>query len=185
MDNNIVQTVFDTLEARTDEISKDIAERDKLEEKIKSGRYSPQALKDDIYPKRDALRRKIETASEGAIQEARNLVAQYRADAAELNNLDPAELTDDVKLLQSGITLLPRDIQGILKRNAGNRTMTQIVLRYAKEHNIDMGGTYYIGGQAEEENARNLDGILSYYKKWIDKPQAKDMLYRFFNVTPE
>ena len=54
MDNNIVQTVFDTLEARTDEISKDIAERDKLEEKIKSGRYSPQALKDDIYPKRDA-----------------------------------------------------------------------------------------------------------------------------------
>lgn len=33
MDNNIVQTVFDTLEARTDEISKDIAERDKLEEK--------------------------------------------------------------------------------------------------------------------------------------------------------
>lgn len=64
-------------------------------------------MKDDIYPKRDALRRKIETASEGAIQEARNLVAQYRADAAELNNLDPAELTDDVKLLQSGITLLP------------------------------------------------------------------------------
>lgn len=184
MDNNIVQTVFDTLETRTAEISKDIVERDALEEKIKSGRYSPQALKDDIYPKRDALRRKIESASEGAIQEARNLVAQYREDAAKLNNLDPAELTDDVKLLQSGITLLPRDIQGILERNKGNRTMTQIVLRYAKEHGIETG-TYYIGGQAEEENARNLDGILSYYKKWIDKPQAKDMLYRFFNVTPE
>ena len=43
MDNNIVQTVYDTLEARTDEISKTIAERDKLEEKAKSGRYTPQA----------------------------------------------------------------------------------------------------------------------------------------------
>ena len=182
MDNNIVQTVFDTLEARTDEISKDIAERDKLEEKIKSGRYSPQALKDDIYPKRDALRRKIDSAAEGAIQEAKNLVAQYRTDAAKLNNLDPAELTDDVKLLQSGITLLPRDIQGILERNKGNRTMTQIVLRYAKEHNIDTGGTYYIGGQAEEETARNLDSLLFYYKNWIDKPNAKEMLRKFFDM---
>ena len=180
MDNNIVQTVYDTLEARTDEISKTIAERDKLEEKAKSGRYTPQALQSDIYPKRDALRNQARNQAEAAIQEAKNLVSQYRADAAELNNLDPAELTDDVKLLQSGITLLPRDIQGILKRNAGNRTMTQIVLRYAKEHNIDTGGTYYIGGQPEEETARGLDTIISYYAKWIDKPNAKDMLTKFF-----
>lgn len=180
MDNNIVQTVYSTLETRTDEISKDIAERDKLEEKIKSGRYSPQALKDDIYPKRDALRRKIQDASAGAIQEAKNLVEQYRQDAAKLNNLNPAELTDDVKLLQSGITLLPRDIQGILERNKGNRTMTQIVLRYAKEHDIDTGGTFYIGGQQEEQTARGLDTILLYYKNWIDKPNAKEMLTKFF-----
>ena len=185
MDNNIVQTVFDTLEARTDEISKDIAERDRLEEKIKSGRYSPQALKDNFYPKRDALRRKIETASEEAIQEARNLVAQYRADVAEANRLDPSQLTDDVKLLQSGIVLKPADIQGMLKRNEGNRTMLQVILRFAEANGIDTGKTYYIGGQAEENNARNLETILFYYKKWIDKPNAKDMLYKFFNVTPE
>ena len=182
MDNNIVQTVFDTLEARTDEISKDVAERDKLEEKIKSGRYSPQALKDDIYPKRDALRRKVQDDSAAAIDAAKKLVAQYRADAAELDTLDPADITDDIKLLQSGITLLPRDIQAILKRNASNRTMTQIVLRYAKEHNIDTGGTCYIGGQREKENADSLDGIIGYYAKWIDKPNGKEMLRKFFNV---
>ncbi len=105
MDNNIVQTIFNTLEARTDEIGKDIAERDQLEERIQSGRYSPQALKDDIYPKREKLRRKIDNAAEAAIQEARSLISQYRADVAELNNLYPAELTDDIKLLQAGITL--------------------------------------------------------------------------------
>ena len=180
MDNNIVQTVYSTLETRTDEISKVIAERDALEEKIKSGRYSPQTLKDEIYPKRDALKSKVQSMCDSAMKEAENHVAQYRADAAELNNLDPAELTDDVKLLQSGITLLPRDIQGMLKRNSGNRTMTQIILRYAKEHNIETGGTYYIGGQQEEETARGLDTIISYYAKWIDKPNAKDMLTKFF-----
>ena len=63
MDNNIVQTVYSTLETRTDEISKVIAERDALEEKIKSGRYSPQTLKDEIYPKRDALKSKVKTAA--------------------------------------------------------------------------------------------------------------------------
>ena len=182
MDNNIVQTVYDALEVSSEEIGKTVSECDKLEEKIKSGRYSPQALKDDIYPKRDALRRKVQDDSAAALDAAKKLIAQYRADAAELNNLDPAELTDDIKLLQSGITLLPRDIQGILKRNSGNRTMTQIVLRYAKEHNIDMGATYYIGGQQEEETAQNLETILLYYKKWIDKPNSKEMLRKFFNI---
>ena len=78
------------------------------------------------------------------------------------------------------ITIDLLEIANILKRNAGNRTMTQIVLRYAKEHNIDTGGTYYIGGQQEEETARGLDTIISYYAKWIDKPNAKDMLTKFF-----
>ena len=185
MDNNITQTVFDTLEARTAEISKDIAERDALEEKIMSGRYTQQALHTDIYPKRNALRRKIADASEAAIQEAKNLVNQYRADVAESNRLDPSQLTDDVKLLQPGIVLNPADIQGMLKRNEGNRTMLQVILRFAEANGIDTGKTYYIGGQAEENNARNLETILFYYKKWIDKPNAKDMLYKFFNVTPE
>lgn len=34
--------------------------------------------------------------------------------------------------------------------------------------------------QQEEETARGLDTILFYYKKWIDKPQAKEMLTKFF-----
>ena len=185
MDNNIVSTVFDTLDSRTEEIGKVMAERDALEEKIKANRYTPQVLKNEIYPKRDELRRKITSMCNTALKEAQSHIDQYRQDAAELNNLDPAELTDDVKLLQSGITLLPRDVQGMLKRNSGNRTMTQVILRYAQEHNIDTGGTYYIGGQAEEENARNLEGILYYYKNWIDKPNGREMLRKFFNVSEE
>lgn len=181
MDNNIVQTVYDTLGAHTDEISAVIAERDALDEKIKSGRYSAQALK-EMNPMRDSLKRQVRDMCDAALQDASKHIDQYKADAAALNNLDPAELTDDVKLLQSGITLLPRDIQGMLKRNEKNRTMTQIILRYAKEHDIDTGGNYYIGGQQEAETARNLETIVFYYKNWIDKPNAKEMLDKFFNV---
>ena len=172
MDNNIVETVYNTLDSHTEEIGKVIAERDALEEKIKSNRYTPQVLKEEIYPRRDELKSKVRTMCDAALKEAQSHIDQYKADAAEMNNLDPAALTDDVKLLQSGITLLPRDIQGMIKRNEGNRTMLQIILRYAKEHNIDMKGTFYVGGEAEKQNANNLDTLIYYYSRWIDKEKA-------------
>lgn len=183
MDNNdIIATVYNTLDNYTDEIGKTIAEQQKLEEKINSGRYSEQTLRNEVYPKRDELRHKINSMRDSALQAAKGIISQYRIDAAEKNNLDPAELTDDVKLLQAGIVLKPRDIQGMLKRNEDNRTMTQIILRYAEEHNIDTGKTYYVGGQQEEETARALDNIIHYYKNWIDKPNAKVMLNKFFQI---
>ncbi len=180
---NIVDTVYNTLDSHTEEIGKVIAERDALEEKIKSNRYTPQVLKEEVYPKRDELKRKIETMCDTAFSEARGHIAQYRADTADSNRLDPSQLTDDVKLLQPGIKLNAADIQGMIKRNEGNRTMLQIILRYAEDNGIDTGGTLYVGGQQEEETARNLEGIMYYYKNWIDKPNAKDMLNRFFNRT--
>ena len=180
---NIVDTVYNTLESHTEEIGKVIAERDALEEKIKSNRYTPQVLKEEVYPKRDELRRKITSMCDAAFTEANSHIAQYRADTADSNRLDPSQLTDDVKLLQPGIKLNAADIQGMIKRNEGNRTMLQIILRYAEDNGIDTGGTLYVGGQQEEETARNLEGIMYYYKNWIDKPNAKDMLNRFFNRT--
>lgn len=180
MDNNIVQTVFDSLEADTHEINKTRTEYAALDAKIKEGRYSNQTLQKEIYPKRDELKRQIESGCASAIEKAKWLVAQYREDAERLNDLDPSAITDDIKLLTAGVPLLPRDINAILTRNKDNRTMTQLALRYAKEHNIDMKGTYYIGGEAEKETARNLDGIVDYYARWIDKENAHEMLRKFF-----
>lgn len=182
MDNNIVQTVFDSLEADTTEINKTKAEYAALNAKIKEGRYSNQTLTKEIYPKRDALKRQIESGCASAIKKAHDMVATYREDADRLNDLDPSAITDDIKLLTAGVPLLPRDINAILTRNKDNRTMTQLALRYAKEHNIDMKGTFYVGGQAEREQADTLDGVIDYYARWIDKDNANDMLRRFFNV---
>lgn len=179
MDTNIVDSVYNALDSSTDELQESIQAMNTLEEKIKSGRYTDKVLKEEIYPKRDALRAKIRDDSARAISNARGLIEQYRADAEKLNNLNPAELTDDIKLLQDGIELRQSDIEGMLERNKENRTMTQIILRYAERHKIETG-VVYTGGQKEKETARNLESILYYYKKWIAEPNAKDMLRQFF-----
>jgi hypothetical protein len=182
MDNNIIQSVYDSLENSTNEISTLIAECTELETKINSNIYTQQALNNTYYPKRDALRKQIQDDSEKAIKAAQALIEQYRQDAEEQNCLDPAELTDDVKLLQPGITLLPRDLKSILKRNEDNRTMTQIILRYAEEHGINLDGLQFVETQQEEQTAKSLEAILYYYKNWIDKPDAKKMLKKFFEM---
>ena len=110
MDTNIFQTVYQSLEKSTNTISRSIAERERLENRIKSGRYSQQAIQHELVPQLDALKKQIAADSEKAIQSAKDLVAQYRADVEKLNCLNPAELNDDIKLLQAGIPLLPRDI---------------------------------------------------------------------------
>lgn len=182
MDNNIFQTVFDSLEADIAALDKDKAEYADLEAKIKEGRYSNQTLTKDVYPKLYEMKRKIESGCTNAIQKARGLVAQYREDADRLNDLNPSDITDDIKLLQAGIPLLPRDINAILERNKDNRTMTQLALRYAEEHGIKVDA-YYIGGQAEKENADSLDQLISYYAKWIDKENAHEILRKYFDCV--
>lgn len=184
MENNIGKTVYNALAISTAEIGKKVEALAKLEEKMRSGRYS-QKTNDEFFFKTVALRREIESDSNTAIEDAKAIVEQYRRDAAKLNNLDPAQLTDDVKLLQSGIILLPRDIQAMLERNNGNRTMTQIILRFAEANDIDVGNTVFMEGKQEEETAKNIDEVLHYYAKWIGKPNAKKMLDKFFHVAQQ
>ena len=181
MDDNIIQSVYNSLYEGTEGVSKDIADYNAVTADIDSGRFSEVAIREELFPKKTELKTKIEHDSAAVIKNAQALIDQYRADAAELNNLNPADITDDIKLLQSGVTLLPRDIQAILKRNEGNRTMTQMALRYAQEHNIETG-QYYVGVQQEEQTARKLEEILKYYEKYIGQPDADKVLNRFFGI---
>lgn len=181
MDNNIINSVYESLKESTPGVVEAAAEYNAIEDKIKSNRYSRDTLNNEIYPKRDMLRESLETKTSDALKKARGLVEQYRQDAADRETLNPAELTDDIKLLQSGISLNTKDIKGMLKRNTNNRTMSQIILRYAADHNIDTGGVIYVGGEAEAETAKHLDEIISIYGKWINQPNAQETLDEIFN----
>lgn len=180
MDNNIIQTVYSYLAEQADEISKQVKRRDEIEAEIKSGYYGPKGI-DEKKPELDKLRSAIRGACDAALDHARGLVAQYRADVDRLNDLNPDDLNDDIKLLNAGVTLLPRDVDALLRRNASNRTMVQIILRYANEHGIETKAMYN-GTRDEANNADLVDGVLRYYEKWIDKGNARKMLDKFFGV---
>lgn len=179
--SEIVQEVYEYLSKKTDEINKLLSTSEAIEDKIRSGRYSDAVVRQELTPQRDEIRLEIRQKSEQAIRDAREKVAEYRRTSELKNRLNPKELTDDIKLLRAGITLNAEDLRGMLDRNSENRTMTQIILRYAKEHNTDLG-VYFTGGDEEKTTADELDNVLSYYADWIGKPDAGDVLDKFFGV---
>lgn len=178
---DIIQTVFNSLERDTLELQRTVADRAEIDTELSDGRYSDE-YKKELSTRRDELTRKIERDSDAAIRKAKALAAQYREEAEAMVNLDPAQITDDIKLLQAGIMLKERDIRAILKRSENNPTMTQMALRYAEEHNIQIDRSGYIGNAAELETANTVDERIHYYAHWIDKPNAVDMLHKFFCV---
>ena len=183
---DIVQDVYNSLEASTKEVQKIVAEQNDLEERVKAGRYSAETVQNEIKPRIDDLKRKTNALSEQAIADAKALVSKYRAEIEERNNLDPAELNDDIKLLQAGIPLSARDVEVILKRNENNRTMTTLALRYAEQHDLKLDRrpyTFELEMKSAIETADAIDQVLIYYPNWIGTDHAFTMLDKFFALN--
>ena len=180
---NIIETVYDALKESTKEVQKVIEEKTQLEEKVRTGRYSVKTVNDEIKPRIDDLKQKILSMKEKTFADAKALVDGYRNEIDEQNNLDPKEINDDIKLLQAGIPLTVRDVEAILKRNENNRTMTQLAIRYAAQHDLKIENSYKFEREQNEAKAvaDALDQALTYFPNWIDTGKAYDMLDKFFN----
>ena len=139
---NIMSSIVSDLEARTNELAPAIEKAAKLDADIKGGRYSQAAIKDELLPARDAVRAQIREAQEAAKQAIAEKINAHITDLERLDALSPEELTDDCKLLSSGIALTESDIRFMLERNAKNRSMSQIILRYARDHGIKTNVAY-------------------------------------------
>ena len=181
METNIVQEVYDILEDGANTLRAPKAKLRDLEEKIHSGNYTNQGVS-SLGSEASEIKYSINQASGNIIKRARERLAEYQKEIEAENRLDPSQLTDDTKLMQPGIVLKKADIEAMLERNADNKTMTQIILRYAQEKDIKLDGVFYIGGQREIETAKNLNGILDYYERWLPTDKAVEMLEKFFEV---
>ena len=180
--DNIVQAVYTSLKTSTEEIGKAAAERDALEAKIKENRYTSETLKNEIFPKKDALRAKVRDGISDALAAARGLVREYEGGIESRCSLDPAEITPDLQLLQSGIPMTEKDIKSMLSRNAKNKTMVQLILRFAEAHNISTGGTFFVAADKERETAKNLYSMIDLYSKYLDRPDGLTVLDQFFGM---
>lgn len=181
MTENIMLDIVTDLENRTTELAPTVADVAKLEADLKSNRYSAQAIKEEITPKLNAARAKIRAAKDEANKAVAGMVNTYITDLQRLDALNPAELTDDFKLLNGGVTLTAQDIQFMLERNAKNRTMAQAILRYAKEHDIDVQGVSYVDHSKEIKDAKSIPGTVALYvDHWMHTADAMNILKQMF-----
>ena len=177
--------LYNQLKARTAEMKEKRNQLAEVNEEINSGDYSAVALKEKMYPKQYQLRREIERIEDQAEKECYKMLDDYIEELRAQDNLNPAEITEDVKLLNCGVKLLPRDLQAMLDRNKDNRTMQQIVIRYAEENGIDMGGLRYTGNMNEIRAAEDIKYVIHLYTgRWMRTDKAEEMLVKFLGIDP-
>lgn len=181
---DIVNEVYSGLKEATTEIQKVVAVQNDLEAKVKAGRYTAETVQNEIKPRIDDLKQRILSMKEKTFADAKALVDGYRNEIDEQNNLDPKEINDDIKLLQAGIPLTVRDVEAILKRSENNRTMSQLAIRYAAQHDLKIENSYRFEREQNEAKAvaDALDQALTYFPNWIATDKAFDMLDKFFGI---
>lgn len=163
------------------ELNEKIKEIDK---KIESKRYSDYYIRSSLEPERAKLRKEIEKAKEAASKRASDLLNEAIAEYRRMDDLDPSQLTDDVKILDLGrlFALTEKDLLAIIARDPANVTMRQVVTRYAAEHDIDLGKEMKYFGHAQE--IRSLtefrDTVSMYFPSWAEKPNVDAMIEEAF-----
>lgn len=180
----MVKNVYGSLKESSEMISEMRKAYNDLDDKIKSGRYSETAIRGELMPQQETLRRDIRRASEKAIDKAKVFVIDYQEQLKAADNLNPDDITDDVKLFNTGVKLTARDIEAIYARNRGNATMEQLTLRYAEQNGIDLGRDrpIFYGHRIEIQEAENVLSLVERFEQWINTPQALEMLKKYFNV---
>ncbi|WP_165174017.1 hypothetical protein [Adlercreutzia sp. ZJ242] len=183
----IAQKVYEALKADTLGIAQIVGDLDEVEGAISSGKYTTKHIEIEWMPKRDRLRSQLADAKEATLSKIRKIVDDYKQEQEAALVLDPAALTDDYKLLVSGIELTERDLCAILDRSGNNLTMQQMTHRYAKQHNVQLPKERAFMGDSEAAEsvgfANGLYDIASRYtSRYMVRTDGLKMLDKFFLV---
>lgn len=183
---SIGQDIYDLLRSETLGVAKAVGELEEVEERISSGKYTIEYIDDHLKPKRDRIKGEITAATEATFNKARKIVSAYTDEQRAALVLDPAALTDDYKLLVSGIDLTERDLCGILDRSGDNLTMQQMTYRYAKQHGVKLPSVF-MGDSQADENVGFANGLLDvasrYTSRYMGRSDGMRMLNKFFDVS--
>lgn len=158
----------------------DLTEFDKqeknIEDKIRSNRYTAKAVQNELRPELSNIKKNRETRREDGVSAVRTRTDEYIAKLQKADELNPDNLTDDIKLLQSGVALSAEDLTVLFDRNAGNSTMQKLIADFAKQHNRDIQ-RYYRPTHADLiKSIDSIPEIIRVVVKWHNKP---DIYNRF------
>ena len=180
MDSERATKLHNILSTGTAEIHKGMDVCKELDEKINSDMYADKLKRDKLIPQKIAAKNAYELRYKTMLSDAYSLIDEYESWLRDADTLHPEDMTEDVKLLQSGIKLKQRDITSMLERNKGNRTMEQIILRYAEDNKIDAGMVYREALGEGMEDLNNAKMLVDAYKKYVFDDDAQQVLDRFF-----
>lgn len=99
-------------------------------------------------------------------------VERYKAAISTADALNGSDLTDDAKLLNGDYPLTVNDLDAMIDRSAGNRTMEKLIHDYAREHGMSLSRTFY----SAEQKSEAADGLVSYARSCCQRPEYFDMM---------
>ena len=176
-------TKKDFYDALTETVSQNItalreatADLHAMETKKRSGKYDPKYIRERIDPEILRLKKMIQALSDDSKATVLGLCDTYKKQLADEDCLKSSDLTSDVNLLNAGVKLQRRDLEAMLTRNEGNRTMTRIILQYADQNKIDMGGIHYTGNDETIQLIDSVPYTAEIVTKWHSRPDVYDRL---------
>lgn len=141
-----------------------------LEEQARDNKYSAE-YKQIFAEQARQERKNIERITEDGKKACRAICEEYAAELRDVDALRGADINDDMKLLQCGLNLSQNDIRAMLNRNSSNRTMTQLILRYAEDNGID-SGVRYIGNKPKIDKVNSAMSAVEVALKWWHDPST-------------
>ena len=158
----------------------DLTEFDKqekaIQDKIKSNRYTAKAVQTELQPELATIRRNRETRREDGVAAVRARASEYIAELRKADQLNPDNLTDDIKLLQSGVALSADDLATLFDRNAGNSTMQKLITDFAKQHGRDIQRYYRPTNADLIASVNTVPEVIKTVLKWHNNPSAYEKL---------
>lgn len=167
------ETLTSDLKEGLDKVASLASDLKKVDADISSGTFSEDHVRVVLRPKNAEIRKQIERAQEDARKTAQVTIDKFAKELRDADALNPAELTDDVRILELGTTLRKKDILAILERNADNRTMTQLALRAAEDRGIALGGLRYTTNESRARHAEALRYVVDVALRWSTEPEKR------------
>ncbi|MBQ9851747.1 MAG: hypothetical protein IJO37_02380 [Ruminiclostridium sp.] len=176
-------TLTTDLKEGLDKVAALASDLKKVDADISSGTFSEDHVRAVLRPKSAEIKKEIERAQEDARKAAQATINKFAKELRDADALNPAELTDDVRLLELG-TLRKQDILAIIERNADNRTMVQLALRAAEDRGIDLDGLRYTTNESRARHAEALRYVVDVALRWSTQPE-KQMFGKLFGEGTE
>jgi hypothetical protein len=155
---------------KLNELSNNIA---KLQEDMKSMKYSYEHKQKVLQPELFEARRKYNSIKENVLYEfdryANKLISAYK----EEEMLNVKHLTDDAQLFQLGVKLPAEDVINIFNKHSGNPTMQKLIHEYVINNGYDKKTEVMLTPDYEtrKQSVRNVKNVVEVVVKHHDKPE--------------